>query len=560
MIQIGIDTQNKPISFDLEVLLATRLLIQANSGAGKSWLLRKLMEQLYGHVQVIAIDPEGEFATLREKFGFVLVGKGGETPADPRSAAVVAEKLLDLRASAVCDLYEMRPADRHRWVKVFLEAMINAPKKLWHPCVVIVDEAHAFCPESKAGESEASEAMIDLATRGRKRGFCAVWATQRLSKLRKDASAELLNRLVGGTFEDLDIKRAIDLLGVASEDRNAVTRELKTLDPGWFFAFGRAITKERQLFKVGTVQTTHPQLGSEKHAAEPPPAPEKIRDLLPKLADLPQLAEQKAKTIADLQQEIRSLKAQLAAKVKQADPAEIRQATAEIERRHLKELKRLEAIAQQMREGFAEIAKRVAFFAAVEVPSAEARTVNLPPIARPTSAPQRPQTSVGPSENQDVHLKPGARRMLAACAQWYPSGISEGQLAAQSSIKRSGGTFSSYKSNLVTAGFIRVEGGKYYATDAGATYLGEDRDLAPSSTREVLELWRNKLKPGALRMLDVLIEAGGDPITFTELSERAGLDPAGGTFSSYLSNLCTANLVIKPGRRVAAANREALFL
>lgn len=177
-INIGKTSEGRDVSFDLDTLISTRLLIQANSGAGKSWLLRRLMEQLFGHVQVIAIDPEGEFATLREKYGYVLVGKGGETPADPRTAAAVAEKLLEIRASAVCDIYEMRPPDRHQWVRLFLEAMINAPKKLWHPVIVIVDEAHMFCPEKGAGESAAQESMIDLCTRGRKRGYCAVWATQ----------------------------------------------------------------------------------------------------------------------------------------------------------------------------------------------------------------------------------------------------------------------------------------------------------------------------------------------------------------------------------------------
>ena len=88
-------------TIDIPVLLRTRMLIQANSGGGKSWLLRRLAEQFYGKVQVIIIDPEGEFSTLREKFDYVLVGDGGETPADPRSAALVAEKLLaQARANA----------------------------------------------------------------------------------------------------------------------------------------------------------------------------------------------------------------------------------------------------------------------------------------------------------------------------------------------------------------------------------------------------------------------------------------------------------------------------
>ena len=90
------EAEGKNIGFDLDVLMPSRLLIQADSGGGKSWLLRVLLEQIFGKMQAIAIDPEGEFASLREKFPYVLVGKGGETPADPRSASLLAQRLLEL--------------------------------------------------------------------------------------------------------------------------------------------------------------------------------------------------------------------------------------------------------------------------------------------------------------------------------------------------------------------------------------------------------------------------------------------------------------------------------
>lgn len=69
---MGIDNQahmnlsdNHPIN--LPVLLETRLLVQAGSGGGKSWALRRILEQTAPHVQQLVIDPDGEFATLREK-------------------------------------------------------------------------------------------------------------------------------------------------------------------------------------------------------------------------------------------------------------------------------------------------------------------------------------------------------------------------------------------------------------------------------------------------------------------------------------------------------------
>jgi hypothetical protein len=310
-IVIGHNEQNKSVALDLDVLIKTRLLVQANSGGGKSYALRRILEQAFGKVQAIVIDPAGEFATLREKFGYVLVGKGGETPADIRSAGLVAEKLLELRASAVCDLYGLKPHERPLWVKKFLSATMNVPKKLWHPVLLIVDEAHKFVPEKGEGESEAKPEMLELASDGRKYGFCAIFATQRLAKLDKSAAAELLNVLIGPTFIDIDLERAHKALGIVRADWRDFDAQMKTAAPGQFWALGRAISTDRVFVRIARIQTTHPEAGSGKHAAEPPPAPEKVRALLPKLADLPQAAEEQARSMAELKKEIRTLKAQI---------------------------------------------------------------------------------------------------------------------------------------------------------------------------------------------------------------------------------------------------------
>lgn len=181
---------NDAVCINLSKLIDTRLLIQSNSGGGKSWLIRRILEQSHGKVQQLILDLEGEFSTLREKYDYVLAGKEGDTPATPKSAALLARRLLELNVSAIIDLYELSHQERKQFVRLFLNAMVNAPKSLWHPCLVIIDEAHVFAPQT--GQSEAMEAVIDLATRGRKRGYCAVLATQRISKLHKDAVAECL--------------------------------------------------------------------------------------------------------------------------------------------------------------------------------------------------------------------------------------------------------------------------------------------------------------------------------------------------------------------------------
>src|SRR2546421_3229455 len=286
---------NQSVHIDLPTLLDTRLLIQANSGGGKSWLIRRLLEQSHGKVQQIVIDLEGEFSTLREKFDYILAGKNGDTSTEPHSASLLGRRLLELNVSAIIDLYELSQQERKRFVKLFLEALVNAPKQLWHPVLVVIDEAHVFAPEK--GQSEAMGAVIDLATRGRKRGYCAVLATQRLSKLHKDAAAECNNKLIGRTGLDVDRKRASEELGFTTKEQ---CLSLRSLAAGEFFAFGPAISPEVTQVAIGSVHTTHPKAGSRIFTTAPIPPTEKIRLILGELKDLPQAAEKEAHTIEAL--------------------------------------------------------------------------------------------------------------------------------------------------------------------------------------------------------------------------------------------------------------------
>lgn len=121
----------KPVQIDIERLLTTRLLVQANSGGGKSFALRRLLEQLFGAVPQVVIDLDGEFATLREKFPYVLAsaGAGGDCKVDTRSAALLARRILEHGFSTICDLSEMKKHDRVRFVRLFLEALMDAPRQ-----------------------------------------------------------------------------------------------------------------------------------------------------------------------------------------------------------------------------------------------------------------------------------------------------------------------------------------------------------------------------------------------------------------------------------------------
>lgn len=288
---------------DLQGLLASRLLVQANAGSGKSWILRRILEETHGYVQQIVLDIEGEFFSLRERFDYIhAAAEGGDIVAHPKTAKLLAERLLELHVSAILDLYELKHHERILFVKNFLEAMIDARKELWHPVLVVVDEAHIFAPQT--GKAESTEAVIELASRGRKRGFCAILATQRLAKLHKDAAADLANKLVGRTTLDIDLSRAADELGLVNK---ADQLRLRALNPGHFFALGGAFNVPRGVIvKVGPVRTSHPKVGID--TPTPPPAPANVRKLLARFADLPSEAAAREKSLAELTRELEAAK------------------------------------------------------------------------------------------------------------------------------------------------------------------------------------------------------------------------------------------------------------
>src|SRR3990167_2752327 len=108
---------NDDVSINIENLIQTGMVILANSGGGKSYAIRRIAEQAVKHIQVILIDQEGEFASLREKFDFILAGKNADVPVEVRSAGMLAVKLLELEKSAIIDLYELHPQQRQRYVR-----------------------------------------------------------------------------------------------------------------------------------------------------------------------------------------------------------------------------------------------------------------------------------------------------------------------------------------------------------------------------------------------------------------------------------------------------------
>ena len=267
-IEMGRTPHGAAATLDLEELLSTRLLVQGNSGSGKSHLLRRLLEQSAPWVQQVVIDPEGDFCTLADRHGHLVIDAADHSEAQ---LAGVADRVRRHRASVVLNLDSVEVDQQLRSAAAFLGGLFDADREAWTPVMVVVDEAQLFAP-AMAGEAsdEARRAslgaMTNLMCRGRKRGLAGVIATQRLAKLAKNVAAEASNFMMGRTFLDIDMARAADLLGM--ERRQA--EMFRDLDRGHFVALGPALSRRPLPVLIGEVETATRSAGPK---LVPPPQP-----------------------------------------------------------------------------------------------------------------------------------------------------------------------------------------------------------------------------------------------------------------------------------------------
>ena len=260
-IEMGHTAAGTPATLDLEELLATRLLVQGNSGSGKSHLLRRLLEQSAAWVQQTIIDPEGDFVTLAARFGHLAIDAEAHTE---QALQLAGERARLHRVSTVLNLEGLDAEDQLRRAAAFLGGLFDVERDHWYPMLVVVDEAQLFAP-AVAGEvsDEARRlslgAMTDLMCRGRKRGLAGVIATQRLAKLAKNVAAEASNFLMGRTFLDIDMARAADLLGMERRQAEA----FRDLERGHFMALGPALSRRPLGIRIGPTET-HPPIAASR--------------------------------------------------------------------------------------------------------------------------------------------------------------------------------------------------------------------------------------------------------------------------------------------------------
>lgn len=131
-----------------------------------------------------------------------------------------------------------------------------------------------------------------------------------------------------------------------------------------------------------------------------------------------------------------------------------------------------------------------------------------------------------------------------------PLRVTKTQWGTVARLKTSGGTWSTYLSDIRRAGLLDENPAGYTLTDAGFDFLGGHPE--PMTAAELQQHYRSILRAGAAKMLDALIASYPAGLSKDELGAAADIAPSGGTFSTYLSDLVRNGLAERDGTTITA--------
>lgn len=563
-------TINIGTEINLENLLESRLLIQANSGGGKSVLARLIIEATFGIVPFIVMDIEGEYYTLKEKYGDILVigGQNGDIPISMQSVRLLPKEIIGNRLSVVIDLSDLKMSDRILYAKHFFEAMMDLPRDYWVSYLVFLEEAHKLAGEQD--KQASATAVKDLMSRGRKRGYCGIPITQRISKLHKDVAAECNNKFIGRTFLDIDLDRAAKELGLTSQaDKNII----RSLTPGIFYAFGTSITPHHvHTVKVNLPQTKIPKAGVNLDIKPQKPT-DKLKAMLAKLNDLPAEAQKELKTIQELQGEVNRLKKEVVKKTPsvtidnsrlQTELLQVKDQLKATKAELIHNTSALRAIGERM-----EAAKKLLAIDDANLFKYVQKNGNK--VTNNSSFVQKKETKGLKSETKPLNSEtrvntPKSGGALGKCplailqflASFPERSWSKAQVGIATGYSPSSGGFNNSLSELTTKGLICRNDGKLQISDGDiSTYLGPDFEPQEYS----IDTFKSKLGKCEREIYEVLLSRPHDIFNKETLANEteSNYSPGSGGFNNALSTLNTLELISRD-RGTIKLNPELLEL
>ncbi len=249
-------------------LVTGRTAVIAKTGYGKSWTIRKVVEELLERGYPVGIiDPEGEHISLADVYDMLVISPDGDvdlTKASPGRLAQVAVKGV----SFILDMSKYKPDISTRLAAGIIEGLMKLGSS--DGFLVVVDEAKELAPERGAGSTLGKGSISTLtwlntlATRGRKKGIGLMFSTQRPQLVSKTLLSQAENKIILRVEYARDLSAVVQYLGLSKE----VASRISGLERGVAYVEGPFAFKPG-FVRVGNVKSAH--LGSTPNPKPRPP-------------------------------------------------------------------------------------------------------------------------------------------------------------------------------------------------------------------------------------------------------------------------------------------------
>ena len=238
----------RDFSISAQELVTGRTCIIAQSGAGKSWTIAVLCEQLCRyHIGFCLIDTEGEYFSLKDGFDLTWIGADDECDYDIERIDNLKEILRDSISSGVPVIYDVSEVEMTEKVSRLADILYDLATEERKPYLLIIEEADKFIPQSR----DSIKKIEEISRRGRKRGLGLMVATQRPAIVTKNVLSQCNNQIIGKLSIENDLK-AVDLFFGSKRE----VEELSSLNPGDFYVMG-GLTREKTRMRFGKRETKH---------------------------------------------------------------------------------------------------------------------------------------------------------------------------------------------------------------------------------------------------------------------------------------------------------------
>ena len=553
----------KDLSLPVDVVTQV-IAVLAKRRAGKSYTMRKLVEELHdAGQQIVLVDPKGDQWGLRSgadgkspgKPILILGGEHGDLPLEAGAGELTARLVVEERVSVLLDLSQFRKNELAHFMTDFLENLyrLKAQEKFRTPMMLVVDEADAIAPQKpQANEARMLGAIEDIVRRGGQRGIGCTLVTQRSAVLNKNVLTQAQMLVVLRTIAPQDIaamKAWIEVHGTIEQGKTLI-ESLPSLPVGdaWFWSPGwptnDGIFQRARVLPIVTFDSGATPAPGQKRVMPKTLADvdiEKLKGLMAetiekKNANDPKLLKQK---IAKLEADLKKLEShRTVPQLEETKQQLLKAAKKELDVLYKDAMEQRDKEVHRLNGIVSGVAKLVNVDYKPVMPTIQVMNVSrvIAPgktmVARPVTYQRQPEA---PS-TYEGKLPEGERKVLIALIE-HPDGLERQQITVFVDYKRS--TRDAYIQRLGEKGLVETRGGKVYATPAGIAALPDYEPLPKG--KELQEYYRTRLPEGEWKVLAELIKVYPHDIDRDSLSEITGYKRS--TRDAYIQRLSLRQLV-----------------